>query len=165
MKAISLWQPWASAMAIGAKKIETRCWSTKYRGPLAIHAAKRYNKSEMKRLLTSHWIWKNIFHVKGEDVPTADEIMCALPFGKIIAIVDLDYCLATDSIWDAPALNAYDGRERGLGDYSFGRFAWITSNLRQFHKPIAWKGSQGFFNVPDDIIKQTSFIEKGKERL
>lgn len=31
--AISLWQPWATLMAIGAKTIETRSWSTRHRGP------------------------------------------------------------------------------------------------------------------------------------
>jgi len=41
MKALTLWQPWASLIAVGAKRIETRSWSTKYRGPLAIHAAAR----------------------------------------------------------------------------------------------------------------------------
>lgn len=41
MKAISLWQPWASLVALGVKTIETRSWSTKYRGPLTIHAAAR----------------------------------------------------------------------------------------------------------------------------
>lgn len=40
MKAISLWQPWASLVPAGAKPVETRSWSTSYRGPLAIHAAK-----------------------------------------------------------------------------------------------------------------------------
>ena len=39
MKALTLWQPWASLVALGHKRIETRCWSTKYRGDLAIHAA------------------------------------------------------------------------------------------------------------------------------
>lgn len=39
MKALTLWQPWASLIAVGAKTIETRSWSTTYRGPLAIHAA------------------------------------------------------------------------------------------------------------------------------
>lgn len=39
MKAISLWQPWATFLVHGLKKIETRSWSTKYRGPLLIHAA------------------------------------------------------------------------------------------------------------------------------
>lgn len=41
VKALTLWQPWASLVALGVKTIETRSWSTKYRGPLAIHAAVR----------------------------------------------------------------------------------------------------------------------------
>lgn len=41
MRALTLHQPWASLIAIGEKTIETRSWSTQYRGPLAIHAAKR----------------------------------------------------------------------------------------------------------------------------
>jgi activating signal cointegrator 1 len=39
MKALSITQPWASLVAIGAKQIETRSWSTRYRGRVAIHAA------------------------------------------------------------------------------------------------------------------------------
>ena len=38
MKAVTLYQPYASLVAIGAKKFETRSWKTSYRGPLAIHA-------------------------------------------------------------------------------------------------------------------------------
>lgn len=34
MKALTLWQPWASLVALSEKTIETRCWSTKYRGEL-----------------------------------------------------------------------------------------------------------------------------------
>lgn len=41
MKALTLWQPWASLIAAGHKRIETRAWATRYRGPLAIHAAAR----------------------------------------------------------------------------------------------------------------------------
>src|SRR5690348_441422 len=40
MKAITLTQPWATLVAVGEKRIETRSWSTSYRGLLAIHAAK-----------------------------------------------------------------------------------------------------------------------------
>jgi hypothetical protein len=39
MKAISLYQPWAALMVSGLKRIETRSWSTNYRGLLLIHAA------------------------------------------------------------------------------------------------------------------------------
>jgi hypothetical protein len=42
MKALSLWQPWATLIALKKKQIETRSWRTTYRGPLAIHAAKSY---------------------------------------------------------------------------------------------------------------------------
>lgn len=41
MKAISVKLPWAKLIAQGMKTIETRRWSTKYRGPLLICASKR----------------------------------------------------------------------------------------------------------------------------
>ncbi len=41
MKTITVWQPWAGALAAGIKENETRSWATKYRGPIAIHAAMR----------------------------------------------------------------------------------------------------------------------------
>lgn len=47
MKALTLYEPWASLVALGAKKIETRSWPTKYRGPLAIRAAKSYEAWHM----------------------------------------------------------------------------------------------------------------------
>lgn len=39
MKALTVRQPWADLIISGAKDVENRSWSTKYRGPLAIHAA------------------------------------------------------------------------------------------------------------------------------
>ncbi|HLD96464.1 MAG TPA: ASCH domain-containing protein [Patescibacteria group bacterium] len=43
MKAISLKQPWANHIASGEKTIETRKWSTKYRGDLLIVSSKSPN--------------------------------------------------------------------------------------------------------------------------
>lgn len=40
MKCISLKQPYAELLAIGKKTIETRGWSTKFRGIFLIHASK-----------------------------------------------------------------------------------------------------------------------------
>lgn len=37
---LTVQQPWAELIASGIKLVENRCWSTDYRGPLAIHAAK-----------------------------------------------------------------------------------------------------------------------------
>jgi hypothetical protein len=38
--ALFLTEPWASLVALGEKRTETRSRHTPYRGPLAIHAAK-----------------------------------------------------------------------------------------------------------------------------
>ena len=40
MKALTMTQPWATLVALGENTIETRSWSTSYRGPLAIHSAR-----------------------------------------------------------------------------------------------------------------------------
>ena len=38
IRALTVRQPWASLIALGHKRIETRSWKTDYRGPLVIHA-------------------------------------------------------------------------------------------------------------------------------
>ena len=38
IKALTIKQPWASAIAFGDKRVENRSWPTAYRGLLAIHA-------------------------------------------------------------------------------------------------------------------------------
>lgn len=43
IKALSLKQPWANMIASGEKTIETRRWSTDYRGPLLIVSSKQPN--------------------------------------------------------------------------------------------------------------------------
>jgi len=44
VKALTMTQPWAMLVALGENSIETRSWSTKYRGALAIHSAKAFPK-------------------------------------------------------------------------------------------------------------------------
>lgn len=65
MKALSLWQPWASAIALGAKRVETRSWETLYRGPLLIHAAKRRPVYELLAL-NSNWTWLAVLRPLGK---------------------------------------------------------------------------------------------------
>lgn len=43
MKALSIKQPWASAIVLGVKSVEIRTWKTNYRGPVLIHAPKEYD--------------------------------------------------------------------------------------------------------------------------
>ncbi len=53
VRAITLWQPWASLVALGLKRFETRSWPTNYRGKLLIHAATRIEKYEEKEAIAN----------------------------------------------------------------------------------------------------------------
>ncbi len=137
MKCLSLWQPWASWMAWGVKHIETRSWGTSYRGPLLIHAAKTekgcaefFNTPELLAL------WQK--YDKGPD---------DLPFGAIIGMVELVDCRYTTVL--RPGLTE---TEQLLGNYEPGRFGWVTQNPVEFLTPIPYRGMQGLFDVPDDVI-------------
>jgi ASCH domain len=53
MRALSIRQPWAWAIATGLKDVENRSWPTDYRGPFLIHAGKAWaaeGEQFMKRL-------------------------------------------------------------------------------------------------------------------
>ncbi len=146
MKCISLWQPWASLLVLGSKQVETRSWSTGYRGPLLIHASKRKNIGELVQLLCD---WEFI-HFQEALRPLGNgpvAIQTSLPFGAIIGQVELVDCLPTESL-----KANLEPSERSFGNFAPGRFGWIMANPVLFEQAIPYKGSQGFFNVPDELI-------------
>jgi hypothetical protein len=38
------------------------------------------------------------------------------------------------------------------GDFSPGRYAWEANSFKTYVNPIPYRGAQGLFNVPDDIL-------------
>lgn len=118
---------------IGAKTIETRGWATKYRGPLLIHAAKICSAEQ--RILRIREPFQKALYGLGK-----------LPLGYIIGKVDLIDCYAITPDNTPPE------PERSFGDYSPGRYAWPSINPVRFDRPIEWKGKQGFFEVPDEVV-------------
>lgn len=149
MKALSLTQPWATLIAIGAKRIETRSWQTPYRGPLAIHAAAGLSPVGGKRGLMDTC----------RQVPFRSVLLRAgylgtpsLPLGAIVAVCALVSVVTTQLIkapggwgWSAPDGRLYDfiltDQERAFGDYSNGRYAWLLADIRPLAEPIPAKGA------------------------
>jgi hypothetical protein len=156
MKALSLWQPWASAIAAGAKRIETRHWATRYRGPLAIHAAKRKNVAELMHYHAC-WNWIGAMRPLGWGWGKHNYDIDRLPFGAIVAVCDLVDCRPTDSFTQAEldtprrpvhaVTDAWDWTERQMGNFDLGRFGWVLDNVRALPEPIPCKGRQGLFAV------------------
>jgi len=141
MKAITLTQPWATLIAIGAKRIETRSWRTFYRGPLAIHAAKTFPE----------WAREHF-----EFDPALDQRVCEvleaadihgfrdLPGGAVVATCTLVDCvrITPDNVPAAP--------EFYFGDYTVGRWAWHLSEVKALDMPVLARGSLGLWEWPGE---------------
>jgi hypothetical protein len=143
MMAISLWQPWASLWLSDRKVHETRHWECKWNGTLMrdtilVHAAKKFIRDvdgELEDILDSefghHW---------GID----------LAAGALLGTVELIGCHRIGA--DPKAIAAHED-DLACGDWEEGRFAWRRGAYRVFKQPIPWKGAQGFFSVPDEIVR------------
>jgi hypothetical protein len=145
MKAISLWQPWASLIATGAKKMETRSWATNYRGPLAIHAAKTWN-SELSGMLSYRRIQGGLAPLVGQQLDVTGKSWPGvkdehLPRGCVIATCRLVDCIPAEKL----TLEQVEV-EKHYGDFSAGRFAWILDDVQVLPEPILAKGMQGLWN-------------------
>lgn len=148
MKAISLWQPWATLMAVHAKRIETRHWPTDFRGDLAIHAAKRKVVSE----LDFYWGDEAFRNALLPETIGVGSLADALPFGAIVAVVELYGCYPTEHLKSKyPDLLL---REEHFGDFSESRYGWLTRNPRKLKTPVPARGFQSFWDLPSDIDQQ-----------
>jgi hypothetical protein len=136
VKALTLTQPWATLVALGAKKIETRSWFTHYRGPLAIHAAKGFPK------------WAREFTMEPEcyeavKLFTAGRIKTfpSYPTGVVLAVCRVVACTLTSQAFE----ERLSAKERAFGDYSPGRFAWVLEDVQALPTPIPAKGALGLW--------------------
>ena len=179
MKAISIWQPWATLIALGEKRIETRGWETRYRGPLAIHAAKRWDRELADLCLLNEPIREALcrdpeisrrVYAQEEDRIGLSRF---LPLGCVVATCRLVACLPTPR--DTPDLGAPfvlgDTRrlptadpmsysvtttERAFGSYEPGRWAWVLEAVRELRTPIPYRGFPGIFEMPDAIFTENA---------
>ncbi|MBD2683330.1 MULTISPECIES: ASCH domain-containing protein [Nostoc] len=138
IKAISLHQPWASLIPMGLKKYETRSWSTSYRGPLLICAAK---KTSTPQKLTHNYLFEKYQQIL---VDTDNYIEWDdLPFGCAVALVELTACISMTQAF----INQQSLSELDTGDWRIGRMAWKLDNIRRIVQPIPIIGKQGLFNT------------------
>lgn len=124
-RCLSLWEPWASLIAMGKKTIETRSYSTKVRGDVLICAAKVHNK-EIKGYIKEY--------IDAGILPEGFVPQC----GNAVALVELDECRPFEYHHNKAAANI-------VHDYHPGTYSWTLRNVRPLIIPVSVKGSQGFF--------------------
>jgi hypothetical protein len=168
VKAITLTQPWASLVALGAKKIETRSWATSYRGPLMIHAAKGLGPVGGRRGLADLVMSPPFFaalqpammrlrqqYNRDGDVEEWPEFAPdLLPLGAVVAVATLsDCCPITDDGIETPCGRLYPQTpEHDFGNYEPGRLAWLLADVRPLRTPVPAKGAQRLW-LPHDLLE------------
>lgn len=152
MKLLTITQPYAQLIAIGAKRIETRPKRANYEGDIAIHAAK---------------------HLEGIH-PGADELdlaeACGRPFifealashrltpgslprGHVVAVARLVRCTEMTAGTIAK-LAADHPAELAFGFYKPGRWAWVLGDIRPLERPYRLRGQQWLADIEPAAIEQ-----------
>lgn len=144
MKLLTICQPYAQLIALGAKRIETRPKQTPYRGDIAIHAA-----------LGLDGIFKGAKDVDLDDVcrqPFFRDVLNPrglhsgrLPRGHVVAVARLVRCIRMDEAFIRGLDD--DRRELAFGHYEPGRWAWILEDVRPLERPFTQTGRQWLADV------------------
>lgn len=139
--ALTVRQPWAWAIARGHKPIENRTWSTTYRGPLAIHAAKKWD-DEYALTAMVHTVRE-----QGGTLPAtlADDLPSS-GTGRIVAVVDL-VGICTRSSLSGPGCDC--------GPWAIPEHAhWQLANARLVDGPEV-SGRLGLWRIDLDVMEET----------
>lgn len=120
MKALTICQPYAHLIAIGAKRVENRTWPTRYRGPLLIHAGK-----------SREWL--------GGAESTG------MAFGAVIATATLVDCLHIDAVERGEHTRIYPWLRDH--EHTVGPWCWVLADVAAIPEPVPARGAQGLWNM------------------
>lgn len=146
MKAITIRQPWATLVAIGEKRFETRSWRTDYRGEIAIQAGKKVDVKICRQEPYRSILQKHGYTAEG------------LPLGAVIAVGRLEQCYNVKADSGTAAIlgedaELVDGAEYIFGDFSAGRYAWEMTDMRLLEEPVSAVGRLGLWNFDHPLRK------------
>jgi hypothetical protein len=128
MKALSIRQPWAWAILHAGKDVENRNWPTRFRGTIAVHAAKGMTRDEYENARDFM-----IGDVGLNDMPLFGQCWR----GVIVGLVDIVDCVTrSDSPWFE------------------GKYGFVLANPRPLKTPISCKGALNFWDVPASVVTQ-----------
>lgn len=135
MKAFSVYQPFALAIVAGVKRYETRSRRTNIRGRVAVHAGTKGIDAALKGRTQEEA--DKIIEMQHES-PFIDNVLCR---GGILGTVEIVDCVPVEEITEP-----LTERERLLGDFTPGRFAWVLKDPVCFPMAIVERGKQGWWN-------------------
>jgi hypothetical protein len=152
LSAITIWQPWASLITIGAKPFEFRSWPAPNRligQRIAIQAgARAANKDEVRdlilRLQSSYWRETGLkrepaLAFLSEWLPK----LKAMPRSVIVCTGKLGTPIRNSEMERALGMTPFNDSDRD----QHSMWGWPLTEIRVIDPPLPARGSQGFFKV------------------
>lgn len=128
MKALSIRQPWCWLILHAGKDIENRDWSTRYRGPVLIHAGKGMTRAEYDDAKT----FAHSVDPRAAALPAYED----LERGGIVGQVEIIDCVRSSA-----------------SPWFFGLCGFVLRNPTPLpFRPV--KGALGFFDAPAPLDRQ-----------
>lgn len=130
-RVLTLTHPYGPLIALGEKHIETRSWTTKYRGPLVIHCSANWKTGDVDLA------WSFIRHSKVAALAESPygvfdaKTWKPINLGKALGWCELLDIQRTE---DLTAIISY--KEKRYGDYSPDRYGWLLGPFVPFPEPI-----------------------------
>ncbi|MCV7208358.1 ASCH domain-containing protein [Mycolicibacterium canariasense] len=155
MRALTVQQPWASAIIHAGKTIENRTQLWAYRGPLAIHAGRLWSdRGENSTVLRD--AFRALYPAwNGGKLPR-----WSFPMGVIIGVVDLvDVHRATDCCtpWGQYGISYAEPGQRRPRQVTH----LVLENPRPLPEPIPCRGALGLWTPTVDVTKQLLAVTGG----
>jgi hypothetical protein len=158
--ALTIYQPHASLVATGAKRLETRSWapySSAIGRDFAIHAGMLWTEEQREGCFDG---WPAIRAALVEGGLGTLEAVGALR-GHILAVATLAEVVRFDNRCPCGFMEHRDDPcerhgpdERFFGDMTPGRFGWRWSNVRRLSRPVRARGSQGIWKVAPPLAAE-----------
>lgn len=146
MKAITVRQPWATLIASGAKRYETRCWAPRnpkggqFTGQVAIHAAKLLSPRQ-RDLCGREPYWSAL---RASGVVSLAE----LPLGRIVAVCELGIARPGPAV--LPHLHGDDDQAL-FGDFTSRCLAWPLVSVVPIPDGEPVLGQLGLWDLPTPV--------------
>jgi hypothetical protein len=150
MRCITLYEPYATLILAGAKKIETRSWWTSVRGTVGIHASKSFPKDCRELCIGDPWINEELRRIddNGRRIFEDQDALGGLKphLGCVLGTAEIVNCYQFD---DKPP----EYPERAFGNFEEGRYGFVLKNPRWFKKPIPARGALGIWQWEHEALE------------
>jgi hypothetical protein len=143
IRALTVRQPYASAIAVGGKRVENRSKPTSWRGLTAIHAGLGVDWHAPM----NHWLAAGLWPPEFRNISKA-EWLRRNPAGAVIAVAELTGCH-----YAIQAEGCYAADRLCSPWAMLHAFHWQLANVRPLPEPVPCKGMLGLWRLPEGAEK------------